>query len=79
LGAVDGAGAAGVAAAVLRVTDALAEQGAPGGAVLLALEDAFAALLAGQRHPAERERVHALAERAKTLAASRLRGADVGA
>jgi PAS domain S-box-containing protein len=63
-----------VAEAVTRVVDALVAGGA--GAVLLALEDAFAALQAGQRDPARRERVRALGAGARELAAARLASSD---
>jgi PAS domain S-box-containing protein len=66
-----------VAEAVTRVADALAAGGV--GAVLLALEDAFAALQAGQRDPARRERVGALGVRAQELAAARLASSDAAA
>jgi hypothetical protein len=64
----DGALPPAVAAAVARVADALAAQGAGADAVRDALEDAFAALLAGQRHDAARGRVRALAAGARQLA-----------
>jgi hypothetical protein len=63
-----------VAGAVTRVVDALAAGGA--GAVLLALEDAFAALQAGQRDPARRARVRALGAGAREVAAARLAASD---
>jgi hypothetical protein len=57
--------------AVAHVADALAAQGAGADAALLALEDAFAALLAGQREPASRDRVRALGARAREVTAAR--------
>jgi hypothetical protein len=70
----DGADAAmppAVADAVARVAASLAAQGAAPAAVRLALEDAFAALLAGQRDPGARARRQALAAGARQLAAAR--------
>jgi hypothetical protein len=60
-----------VADAVARVADALAAQGAAASAVRVALEDAFAALMAGQRTRAARARVQALAAGARRIAAAR--------
>jgi hypothetical protein len=64
----DGSMPSAVADAVARVAAALTAQGAAAGAVRLALEDAFAALLAGQRTRAARARVQALAVGALQLA-----------
>lgn len=63
---------AALAAALAGVVDALAAQGARASEVLLAVEDAFAALMAGQAHPAGRARVRALDGRARQLVAARL-------
>ena len=57
---------------VTRVVDALDAQGARASEVLLAIEDAFAALLAGQGDPARRARVRALDAHARSLVAARL-------
>jgi hypothetical protein len=61
-----------VAEAVARVADALAAQGVDADAVLLALDDAFAALLAGQQRPAQRAHVGALGASARQATAARL-------
>jgi hypothetical protein len=63
---------AALAATVAGVVDALRAQGARASEVLLAVEDAFAALLAGQRDAAGRGRVLALDGHARQLVASRL-------
>lgn len=61
-----------LAAALACVVDALAAQGARASEVLLAVEDAFAALVAGQAHPAGRARVRALDGQARQFVAARL-------
>jgi hypothetical protein len=85
VGADDAAGAAehydvwtSVDGAVTRVADALAAQGAGVDAILFALEDAFAALTAGQRHHGGRAHVQALAARARDHAAERLARGGAG-
>jgi PAS domain S-box-containing protein len=60
-----------VAEAVARVIAMLTAQGAAAETVSLALEDAFAALLAGQRDPLARGRVRTLAAGARQLALAR--------
>jgi len=71
-GADDAGPSDALTAVVTRVVDALGAQGARASEVLLAIEDAFAALLAGQRYPAQRERLHALDVHARELVAARL-------
>jgi hypothetical protein len=72
----DGPSAA-LSATVSNVVDALRGQGARASEVLLAVEDAFAALVAGQRDAAARGRVLALDGHARQVVASRLGyGAD---
>lgn len=72
----DGPSAA-LSASVGSVVDALRAQGARASEVLLAVEDAFAALLAGQHDAAGRGRVVALDGHARQVVAARLGyGAD---
>ena len=61
-----------LAESVAGVVDALRAQGARASEVLLAVEDAFAALLAGQRGAAERRHVAALDGQARQVVAARL-------
>lgn len=61
-----------LASAVTGVVDALSAQGARASEVMLALEDAFAALLAGHDDPAARARVRTLDRQARELVAARL-------
>jgi hypothetical protein len=61
-----------LAATVEGVVDALRAQGARASEVMLAVEDAFAALLAGQRDAVVRGRVQALDDQARQLVAGRL-------
>jgi hypothetical protein len=68
----DDAPPAALASTVTSVVDALRAQGARASEVLLAIEDAFAALLAGQRDAAGRGRVLALDGHARQVVASRL-------
>lgn len=63
---------AALSATVASVVDALRDQGARASEVLLAVEDAFAALLAGQRDAAGRGRVLVLDSHARQLVAARL-------
>ena len=61
-----------LAATLTSVVDALRAQGALASEVMLAVEDAFAALLAGQRDAPGRERVQALDAQARQLVSGRL-------
>jgi hypothetical protein len=61
-----------VASAVQRVADALSAQGARPSEIVLALDDAFAALLAGRETPVHRARVQALGSWAQRAVVSRL-------
>jgi hypothetical protein len=63
---------AALAATLTSVVDALRSQGARASEVLLAVEDAFAALLAGQRDANGRGRVRALDGHARQVVAARL-------
>jgi hypothetical protein len=61
-----------LAATLTSVVDALRAQGALASEVMLAVEDAFAALLAGQRDATGRGRVQTLDGHARQLVAGRL-------
>ena len=62
--------------AVGRIVNDLRAQGALTREVLLALDDAFAALLAGRDSPSHRDRVRALGDQARALATARLGASD---
>ncbi len=61
-----------VESAVQRVADALSAQGARPSEIVLALDDAFAALLAGRETPVHRARVQALGAWAQRAVVTRL-------
>jgi hypothetical protein len=68
---------AALAETLKNVVDALRAQGARASEVMLAIEDAFAALVAGQRDPAGRVRMLALDGHARQVVTARLGyGAD---